>query len=196
MIAYLEGKLTSKSATQVHLDVGGLAYEVNISLNTYSYIEEKEEVKLFTYLHVKEDSHTLYGFLDESEKQMFKLLISVSGIGPNTARVILSYMNVKEVQSAILNDNVAAFKKVKGVGPKTAKLIILDLKEKVAKTALSNDVSLVFKENNLKEEALAAFAALGFQKTKVEKLIDKILVDQPQLNQVESIIKAILRQMS
>jgi len=196
MIAYLEGKIDQKNPTSVYLDIGGLAYEVHISLNTFSELENKQKIKLFTHLHVKEDSHTLYGFVEESEKIIFKQLISVSGIGPNTARMILSYMTVTEVQSAILNENVPAFKKVKGVGPKTAKLIILDLKNKVAKTAAETALPLKNSGSKIREEATSALLALGFQKSSIEKQIDKILKEQPELTQVEMIIKSVLRQMS
>lgn len=196
MIAYLEGKITQKNPTSIYMDIGGIAYELNISLNTFSQIEELEQAKLFTHLHVKEDSHTLFGFFEEAEKEVFKLLVSVSGIGPNTARVILSYMTVSEVKSAILNENVAAFKKVKGVGPKTAKLIILDLKTKIAKTTLESTPIIGNNRSGIREEVAAALMALGFQKNKIDKQIDKILTEQTELTQVEAIIKAVLRQMS
>lgn len=196
MIAYLQGKLTHKTPALVHIEVGGVGYEAHISLNTFSELENKDTVKLITYLHVKEDSHTLYGFMDEAEKTVFKLLISISGIGPNTARVTLSYMSVKEVQSAILNENVSAFKKVKGVGPKTAKLIILELKDKIAKITTGDTVILLDQETGIKEEALAALLALGFQKKSIEAHLDKIIATQPEINQVETVIKAVLRKFS
>lgn len=196
MIAYLQGKITHKSPALIYVDIGGIAYEAHISLNTFSKLEEIEEVKLITYLHVKEDSQTIYGFFDEAEKQVFKLLISVSGIGPNTARVVLSYMTVKEVQQSILNENVAAFKKVKGVGPKTAKLIILDLKEKIAKLSLGDQLEMPQTQPGIQDEALAALMALGFQKKSVEKQLEKVIVAQPQMNQVEQLIKEVLRQLS
>ena len=131
MYAYIEGKYVFKSPTTVYIDVGGVAYVIHISLNTYSRIESAESGRLYTHLHVKEDAHTLYGFADEEEKNLFVLLLSVSGIGPNTARIILSSMVPIEVRTAILTDNDLAFKKVKGVGPKTAKRLILDLKDKI-----------------------------------------------------------------
>lgn len=196
MIAYLQGKITHKTPALVYVDIGGIAYEAHISLNTFAKLENLESIKLITHLHVKEDSHTLYGFHDEAERDVFKLLISVSGIGPNTARVILSYMDVKEVQLAILNENVAAFKKVKGVGPKTAKLIILDLKEKIAKLSLGDPLEMPQEQYGIKEEALAALMALGFQKKAVEKQLDQVIVAQPQLNQVEQLLKEVLRQLS
>ena len=132
MIAYLEGKLTYKSPTCVYLDIGGKAYDVQISLNTYAVIEQMDQVKLYTQLIVREDAHTLFGFVKEDERDLFNQLISVSGVGPNTARMILSYMTAAETAQAILHDDVVAFKKVKGVGPKTAKRIILDLKDKMS----------------------------------------------------------------
>ena len=133
MIAYLNGALTFKCPTHVFIDVGGIGYHVNISVNTYSAIEHEQQVKLFTHLIVKEDSHTLFGFYSEDECELFRYLISVSGIGGNTARAILSYMTTTEVKTAILNNHAMAFNKVKGVGPKTAQRLILDLKDKIAK---------------------------------------------------------------
>ena len=119
MISYIKGPITLKSPTYIIVEAGSIGYHINISLNTYAQIEKLEEVKIFTYLHVKEDSHTLYGFAEEIERSLFTLLLSVSGIGPNTARVMLSSMTPQEVRTAIISENVAAFKKVKGVGPKT-----------------------------------------------------------------------------
>ncbi len=197
MIAYLAGKIVAKSPTQVQLDIGGIAYELNISLNTYERIEELDKARLFTKLIIRENEHTLYGFYEEDEKKLFTKLISVKGVGPNTARVILSYMSPKETVSAILHDNVAAFKKVKGVGPKTAQQIILDLKNKVAKEnlALNNDKVPNQNDNNIREEAISALLALGFQRTQVVKIVDKTLAQDVTYDQVEVLIKAILKQL-
>ena len=197
MIAYLDGKIVAKSPTQVQLDIGGIAYELNISLNTYERIEELDKARLFTKLIIRENEHTLYGFYEEDEKKLFTKLISVKGVGPNTARVILSYMSPKETVSAILHDNVAAFKKVKGVGPKTAQQIILDLKNKVAKEnlALNNDKVPNQNNNNIREEAISALLALGFQRTQVVKIVDKTLAQDMEYDQVEVLIKAILKQL-
>ena len=195
MIAYLEGKITYSSPTEIYLDIGGIAYEVNISLNTYSAIESLKSVKLYTQLIIRENEHSIYGFFDQAEKNLFSKLLSVSGIGPNTARVILSYMTPQQTRSAILHDNVAAFKKVKGVGPKTAQRIILDLKDKIAKEGLdSEEVEKSF-DNTIRDEAIAALLALGFQRSQIVKLIDKNLSQDSSIDQVETLIKMTLKQL-
>lgn len=196
MIAYVDGVISYKSPTQIYVDIGGLAYDVQISLNTFAQIENLEKVKLFTHQIVREDAHTLYGFFSIDEKDLFGKLISVSGIGPNTARVILSYMTPPDVKKAILSDNVVAFKKVKGVGPKTAQRLILDLKDKIAKEGFEIETTTQSFDSSIKEEAISALMALGFQKNMVGKQIDKVLSSNPDINQVESLIKAVLRQLS
>ncbi len=195
MIAYLDGKLSYKSPTNVYIDIGGIAYDVNISLFTYGKIETLDKVKLYTVMIVREDSQTLYGFYDIGEKELFKKLISVSGIGPNTARVILSYMTPDETKSAILSNNVAAFKKVKGVGPKTAQRLMLDLKDKIAKEGLTLESHNLTgnASNTIREEALAALLSLGFQKSQVVSKIDKALASDSEIVQVEALIKAVLK---
>ena len=196
MIAYLEGKINYKAPTNIFLDIGGIAYDVQISLNTFAEIEPLESVKLYTHLIVREDAHSIYGFFTVEEKDLFGKLISVSGIGPNTARVILSYMTPNETKSAILTDNVVAFKKVKGVGPKTAQRLILDLKDKVAKEGLELTANTLVPNNALRDEALSALLALGFNKNVVTKQIDKALNSGKSIDQVETLIKAVLRQLS
>jgi Holliday junction DNA helicase RuvA len=196
LIAYLDGKITYKSPTHIFVDVGGIAYDVQISLNTYGVIESLDTTKLFTQLIVRDDAHTLFGFHTIEEKELFNKLISVSGIGPNTARVILSYMTPKETVSAILTDNVAAFKKVKGVGPKTAQRIILDLKDKVAKNASDMPDLESLTSPSIRDEAIAALLALGFQKNQVNKAVDKALSQDSGIDQVETLIKSTLRQLS
>lgn len=198
MIAYIDGKLTYKSPTHVHMDIGGLAYEIQISLNTYASIEAMDAVKLFTHLIVRDDAHILFGFFDQKEKDLFAHLISVSGIGPNTARVILSYMTPKEAIGAIISDNVAAFKKVKGVGPKTAQRIIIDLKDKLAKINADMDevISMPGIQPSVREEAISALVALGFQKSAVSKQIDKLMTEDSEDLQLEALIKSVLRQLS
>lgn len=180
------------------MDIGGIAYEVHISLNTYARIESLENTRLFTYLVVRDDAHVLFGFSAEDEKELFTHLISVSGIGPNTARVILSYMSVSEAVNAIIHDNVPAFKKVKGVGPKTAQRIILDLKDKLIKLELEqhDPMHLQPTDSSLREDAVTALQALGFQKAMISKQVDKALKDHPDLQQVEALIKTVLRQLS
>lgn len=180
----------------VYMDIGGVAYELQISLNTYSVLEELDKTKIYTHLIVREDAHTLFGFSNLAEKEMFKHLLSVSGIGPNTARVILSYMTPDQTQNAIITDNVVAFKKVKGVGPKTAQRIILDLKDKMAKSALNSGEIEQFQENSIRDEAISALLALGFQKNQITKQVDKVLSQDSSIDQVEALIKATLRQLS
>ena len=177
MYAFLKGKLARIEPTHVHMEVNGVGYLVHISLHTYSQIEQKEECSLFTHLYVKEDALTLFGFFEEEEKNLFVLLISVSGIGPNTARIILSSMVPSEVKTAILTENDLAFKKVKGVGPKTAKRLILDLKDKIKEgAALAQNVPV--QTISSQDRAISALVALGFQKQKVVKVLQKIDVTE------------------
>ena len=195
MIAYINGQITLHTPTYVYIDINGLGYHVNISLQTYSAIESLTKVKLWTYLHVKEDGQTLYGFHEQDERAVFIHLISVSGIGPNTARLILSSMTSGEVRSAISNENVVAFNKVKGVGPKTAKRVILDLKDKIIKEGLSGDVKIPTDITHVdkRQEATQALIALGFQRNQVQKAIDSHF--KPEIS-VEELIKAVLQQVS
>ncbi len=198
MIAYLNGKITQRTPTYIYVECGGVGYHVNISLHTYSRLESLESIKILTYHHVREDEQSLYGFFDDEERLLFVQLISVSGIGVNTARVILSYMTPDEVRTAILHENAVALSKVKGIGPKTAKQIILDLKEKVMKTGVDiptiQQVSLA--SNTIKDEALAALVALGFPKAAVEKHIKHVFDKQPDISLVEDLIKNVLKQMN
>lgn len=196
MISFIKGPIITKRPTSIEIQAGGLGYEVHISLNTYSQIEAFDEVKLHTYLHVKEDSHTLYGFFEPAERFIFKNLISVSGVGPNTARVVLSSMTAEEVRMAIIGENVAAFKKVKGIGPKSAQRIILDLKDKLIKVAGQNSGSTVFVSNTLQSEALSALLALGFNKTKAAKVLQDLTVEFGPNASLEQIIKGALKQLT
>ena len=196
MITYIKGVITFKTPTFIIVETGGIGYHVNISLNTYVQIEKLEKVKILTHLQVKEDSHTLYGFAEDAERHLFIHLISVSGIGPNTARIVLSSMNPDEVRSAILSENVAAFKQVKGVGPKTAKRIILDLKDKVLKESGEAPLTFTPQDNRSRDEALSALVALGFARIQVQKALNKILKEQPNVTSVEELIKLALKQLS
>ncbi len=196
MISYIKGAITYKSPTYIVVEAGNIGYHVNISLHTYAKIEKLETVKIFTHLNVKEDSHTLFGFAEEAERSMFVMLISVSGIGPNTARILLSSMTPQEARSAIISENVPAFKKVKGVGPKTAKRIILDLKDKIIKDSGENPVIVSPQNNTLRDEALSALVALGFNKIHVQKVLNKILIEQPEVLTIEELIKLALKQLS
>jgi Holliday junction DNA helicase RuvA len=196
VIAYIVGKITYLSPSDIYLETGGIGYHIHISLNTFSEIEKLSTAKIYTYYHVKEDGHSLYGFYNEEEKSYFSHLISVSGIGPNTARVILSYMNTQEVQAAILSENVAALSSVKGIGPKTAKRIILDLKDKMTKDSGSNALEIPMANNKVRDEALSALMALGFPKSAIIKHISQILKNEPGIISVEDLIKKVLKHMS
>lgn len=197
MIAYIKGAITFKAPTFILVETGGIGYHIHISLNTYAQVERLEQVKILTYLHVKEDSQTLYGFAEDAERKLFIHLISVSGIGPNTAQVMLSGMTVDEARAAIVGEDVNAFKKVKGIGPKTAKRIILDLKDKIMKDggeALLTQKSASGAASAVREEALAALVALGYNKIKVQKTLNTILRQQ-QFDKVEDLIREGLKRL-
>ena len=197
MIRYLKGAITHKSPNYIIVEAGGIGYEVNISLMTYGHIEPLEQVKISTYLHIKEDSHTLYGFASEQERKLFLLLISVSGIGPSTAQLVLSSMNVEEVSASIVNEDEKAFNRVKGVGPKTAKRIILDLKDKVEKEFSPEKGGPVLVGNNpARTEAIAALTALGFNRISIQKSINKIIKESEKDLGVEELIKTALKHLS
>ncbi len=194
MFAYITGKLTYKSPTFVILESNGIGYDISISLNTYSHIQDLEQCKLYTYFYVKEDLHALYGFSEESEKQRFTQLISVSGIGPNTARMILSSMTPEELQHAILEENVAQIESIKGIGPKSAKRLILELKDKVGQGTDHSSISTT-SYNTLKEEALSALVKLGFSKLIAEKAVIKVMKNEVNDMNVENILKQALKNM-
>jgi Holliday junction DNA helicase, RuvA subunit len=191
MYAYLQGTLTHKTPTELYIDVGGVGYHVFISLNTYGKVEALTEAKLFTHLYVKEDQLSLYGFFELEEKELFKLLISISGIGPNTARLILSSMTPLEVRSAIVSDNDGAFKKVKGVGPKTAKRVTLELKDKIKAGAAIVDSGQIGKLGQA-DQAIDALVALGFQRNKVQKVIGQLAPNET----TENLVKLALQQLT
>ncbi len=193
MYAYLNGHFTLMTPTEVYCDVGGVGYHVHISLHTYGQIESLDEGRIYTYLHVKEDALTIYGFATEEEKALFKLLISISGIGPNTARIILSSMTPLEVRTAILNDDHAAFKKVKGVGPKTAMRVTLELKDKIKKGDAIPSGTVPTTQVKASDQALAALIALGFQRQKVSKTLDNLQIS-PEMS-TEDIIKLALQHL-
>ncbi len=173
MIAYIKGKIIQKTPTEVLIETAaGLGYQVFISLNTYNKIAQQTELTLLTHFLVKEDSQTLYGFAEQDERSIFELLISVSGVGPSTARILLSTLSPAEVRQAIVGENIEVLKSAKGIGPKAAKRLILELKDKVLKgsgdqsAALSSTLTV---DNSVREEALSALVALGFNKTLVQK---------------------------
>ena len=167
MIAHLQGKLIEKNPTEVVIDCGGVGYHVNISLHTFSLLPNTDFIKLFTYLQIKEDAHTLFGFVEKSEREIFKMLISVSGIGAGIARTMLSSLEPKQIINAIASGDVAAIQKIKGIGAKTAQRAILDLKEKVLKVYNLDEVSVI-ESNTNKDEALSALEVLGFARKAAE----------------------------
>lgn len=195
MIAYLNGKLSYKSPAMVHLDVQGVGYEVQISLNTYSRIQGLDSCKLLTYLHIKEDAHTLYGFSDDAERQIFLLLISVSGIGANTARMMLSSLQPEDIQRAIAMENAKMLESIKGIGAKTAQRVILELKDKIKKQKDVGHQISVAVNNTMQEDALNALVTLGIARNVAEQAINKVLKVEPQLQDLEGLIKKSLKSL-
>ncbi|AUC74285.1 Holliday junction branch migration protein RuvA [Olleya sp. Bg11-27] len=193
MITHIQGKLVEKSPTDVVIDCNGVGYFLNISLHTYSQIPDQEAIKLYTHLQIREDAHTLYGFASLAERELFRLLISVSGIGANTARTMLSSLTPKQIREGIAIEDVALIKSIKGIGIKTAQRVIIDLKDKILKIYDIDEVS-VTKNNTSKDEALSALEVLGFVKKQAEKVVDKIVMTQPDAN-VETIIKLALKNL-
>ena len=194
MITQLQGKLVEKNPTNVVIDCNGVGYFVNISLNTYAALPEGEAIKLYTYLQIKEDAHTLYGFLTKAEREVFVLLISVSGVGAGTARTVLSSLTAAQVRNAIVNGEVATIQSVKGIGAKTAQRVVLDLKDKMLKLQDFADAPISAVSTH-KEEALAALEVLGFMRKQAEKVVDKIVQVAPESLSVEDIIKQALKSL-
>ena len=194
MITQLQGKLVEKNPTHVVIDCHGVGYFVNISLNTYSALPEGEAIKLYTYLQIKEDAHTLYGFLTKTEREVFVLLLSVSGVGASTARTMLSSLTAAHVRSAIIDGDVATIQAVKGIGAKTAQRVVLDLKDKMLKLQDFEEVSISTLNTN-KEEALAALEVLGFVRKQAEKVVDSIIKSNSEELSVEEIIKQALKRL-
>ena len=194
MFEYIRGTLTQLTPTYAILDTGGIGYFLNISLNTYSILQEKElkkEIKLFTHNVIREDANILYGFINIEERHLFRQLITVSGIGANTARMMLSSMTTEELVTAIAQGDVNALKGIKGIGLKTAQRIIVELKDKISST--SNDIQLFpFSNNTMHDEALSALVMLGFPKKTVEKIIQTILQKTPNIG-LEDLIKSALK---
>jgi Holliday junction DNA helicase RuvA len=194
MYAYIDGKLAFKSPSYVVIDAGGIGYQVNISLNTYSKLGDTERCKLFTWLHVKEDAHTLYGFADEGERRLFLHLISVSGIGPNTGRMILSSITPEEIQAAIVKGDVSQIQRIKGIGPKSAQRLILELQDKLKKDGPDTLISVPV-NRTVKDEAMSALVMLGFAKNAVEKVLDNELNKNGGNLTVEQLIKFALKSL-
>ena len=193
MIAHLQGKLVEKSPTQIIIDCGGVGYHVNISLHTYSLLPATDFIKVYTHLQIKEDAHTLFGFMEKSEREIFRLLLSVSGIGASIARTMLSSLDPKQITNAIASADVLTIQSIKGIGSKTAQRVILDLKEKVLKLYDLDEVSMP-QSNRNRDEALSALEVLGFVRKTSEKIIEKIVKEDPDAS-VETIIKKALKSL-
>jgi Holliday junction DNA helicase RuvA len=193
MIAHIQGKLAEKTPTEVVIDCNGVGYHINISLHTYSLLPKTDFVKLFTHLIIKEDGHSLYGFVEKSEKEIFKMLLTVSGIGAGIARTMLSSLEPKQIIHALASGDVATIQSIKGIGGKTAQRAILDLKDKVLKIYDLDEVSLS-QNNTNRDEALSALEVLGFIRKASEKIVDKVINENPDAT-VEVIIKQALKNL-
>ena len=196
MFAYIEGKLAEKNPAYVVIDVGGIGYWINISLNTYARIEKLDTARLYVHHIQREDVQALYGFFTREEKEYFGHLLSVSGVGPNTARMVLSAMETEEIRRAIITQDVPAFKKVKGVGPKTAQRILIDLKDKIELSEEKIALSSSLLDNTPFEEALSALIALGFPRVKASAALSKLRQSETADVSSEYLIKAALKSMS
>ena len=193
MITHVKGRLVEKAPTSVVIECNGIGYLINISLNTFSQIPDNENLKLYTHLQIKEDSHTLYGFHTIKEREIFRLLISVSGIGSSIARTMLSSISPDQIIEAISRENVSLIQSVKGIGSKTAQRVIIDLQDKILKV-YDLDEGFASSNNTNKEEALSALEVLGINKKSSVKLVNKIVLENPDIS-VESIIKETLNKL-
>ena len=191
MIAHIQGRLVEKTPTDVVIDCHGVGYQIHISLHTFSQLPDSENIKLYTFLQIKEDAHSLYGFADKKERELFKLLISVSGVGAGTARTMLSSLNPEQIIQAIASNDVGTIQSIKGIGAKTAQRVILDLKDKVLKLYQIEEVSGSTYNTN-KEEALSALEVLGYVRKNAEKVVEKIVTTAPNAT-VEELIKQALK---
>lgn len=193
MIAHIQGKLVEKSPTEVVVDCGGVGYQINISLYTYSLLPNTDFIKLYTYVQIKEDAHNLFGFVEKTEREIFKMLLSVSGIGASIARTMLSSLEPKQVIQAIASGDVGTIQSIKGIGVKTAQRVIIELKDKVLKLYALEEVSST-QSNTNKDEALSALEVLGFVRKTAEKVVDKIARENADAT-VEFIIKQALKNL-
>lgn len=196
MFAYLKGELTYKSPALVVVEVQGVGYQVHIPLSTFSAIQGLERATIYTHLIIREDAHTLYGFGTQAERSLFVQLIGVTGVGATTAQLIMSSMNVDEIRAAIIGEQVHLLQQVKGIGAKTAKQIILDLKSKLLKDAPDGPVLLPLASNAFREEALSALLALGFNRIAVQKALNTLVQENPNVAKVEDLIKLALKTLS
>ena len=192
MIAFLRGNFVNKTPAIVHVDVGGVGYELQISLNTYSRIQPLEKGILLTYLHIREDAHILYGFFEMAEKELFIQLISVSGVGASTARMMLSSMKPEEIIRAILQGNTRQLESIKGIGKKSAERIILELRDKVGRNKEETNISSLI-SNTLEQDALNALITLGIARPAAEQAIKKAVIDASGTDKVEDVIKKALK---
>lgn len=193
MYAFISGNIVEKNPAYVVLENNGIGYLINISLNTFTAINNLEKVKLFTHLSIREDAHVLFGFSEEAEKALFLQLTSVSGVGSNTARLILSSLTVNEAIEAISLGKIQVLQNVKGIGAKTAQRIVVDLKDKVAKSVGTSE-KIGTSYNTIKSEALSGLLILGFNKSSADKLLDKLMHNNPEIS-VEQLIKEALKQL-
>jgi Holliday junction DNA helicase RuvA len=193
MINYITGKITEINPASVTVENGGIGYFLSISVNTFTKLDGKNDIKILVHEVIREDAHQLFGFADKEEREMFRLLISVSGIGANTARMMLSSLTPGEIERAISESNVNLLKSVKGIGLKTAQRVIVDLKDKVGKQAASGEI-FTFEDNTKREEALSALVMLGFARSAASKVLDKIIKDEKNLT-VELMIKKALKNL-
>lgn len=194
MINHLNGKLIEKHPTHLIVECGGVGYFVNISLNTFEKIPNRESIKIFIHLSIREDAHVLFGFAEESERVMFRQLISVSGIGPSTAVLILSALGPHQIKEALLNEEVSLLQTIKGIGGKTAQRMVVELKDKMEKDT-KIQLSITGTQSGLKKEALAALQVLGFERKRIEKSIDRVIKTFPEDVKVETVIKQVLKAM-
>ena len=193
MITYIKGRLIEKTPTKIIVESNGIGYEINISLNTYERIPDEENIKIYTYLQRKEDADILFGFSEESERGIFQQLISISGIGPSTARTILSSISPKEIQDAVWSEDVERIKSIKGIGLKTAQRLIIELKDKV-ELFDKKDLDLSGESHDIKKEALLALSVLGFNKSKSEKIVSKIYFENKEI-ELQELIKQSLNKL-
>jgi len=193
MFEYINGNIVSLKPSHIILEANSVGYFVNVSLNTYTQLSGKESGKIYIHEVIREDAHLLYGFATESERELFRMLISVNGIGSNTAVMMFSSLSPDEISNAILNENVNLLKSIKGIGVKTAQRVIIDLKDKVGKSPIGEQI-VASTDNTIRIEALSALVMLGFAKKSVEKELDKILTAQPNLS-VENVIKLALKSL-
>jgi len=193
MIYSIKGQLVEKNPTNVVIDCNGIGYFIHISLHTYALIPSSEAVRLYTHLQVKEDSHTLFGFWEKTEREIFRLLISVSGVGASTARTMLSSLEPKQIMEAIAAGDVGTIQSIKGIGAKTAQRVILDLKDKILKVFGLDEVSMPL-SNTSREETLSALETLGYTRKQSEKVVDRIVKEAPDAT-VETLIKLALKKL-